>query len=178
MTKAGKFSILIFLFSSLLLFAQEKSFPEIDSLISKSERFLDVNPDSTLKYAFKSAELSQAKNSSYFLAKSYNAIGKSYRKLDDIDNQITYFQKAETIAAATSDEKLKAQIALNLANAFYSKGNYDEAFSSFRKAQTMGEKLNSQDLLYEAFMGMGDIYAHEEKRSLASTENYFSKALR
>lgn len=177
MKKAGTFLILIFLFSPLGLFAQDKSFPEIDSLLSKSARFLDNAPDSALKYSFQSAELSQSKNSSYFLAKSYNAIGKSYRKLDDIDNQITYFQKAETIAAATSDEKLKAQIALNLANAFYIKGNYDEAFSSFRKAQTMGEKLNSQDLLYEAFMGMGDIYAHEEKRNLDSTENYFNKAL-
>ena len=91
--KTGIFSFLI-LFFSAETFAQEKSIPEIDNLLSKSEKLANLNVDSALNYAFKAAELSEKKNDSSCIAKSYVAIGNLYDNMDEADNAVTYYQKS------------------------------------------------------------------------------------
>lgn len=178
MKKAAALSFIVYLFSSFLLFAQKNSIPAIDTLIAKSERFLDVNTDSMLRYAFKAAELSQLKKSSYYIAKSYIAIGNVYDKLENFDTQIAYLQKAKNAASLTSDERLKMKIAVGLAEALYNKGKMDEALSLSRKTQSMILFLHDSDLLYKIYFLQGTVYLHEEKQNLDSAYYYFDKTLR
>ena len=178
MKKTGTFLLFLFLFSSIRFFAQEKSFPEIDSLLSKSERFLKTKTDTALKYAFMAAEFSHRNKSDFYLAKSFIAIGDAFYKSDDVEKEIQYYQKANDAAANTSDKKLKIQTAIGLAEVlFVNKGNYDDAFLIFQKAKTMIETTSDTDLLYKIYVFQGNIFKSPEKRNLDSSENYFNKAL-
>jgi serine phosphatase RsbU (regulator of sigma subunit) len=175
MKKAGAYLLSIYLLSCSILLAQKRSIPEIDSLLAKSERLAESSPDSMLKFAFKSAELSQSRNSPDHLARSYRAIGKAYGKLNELDNQISYFQKAQKIASTSSDEKLKTEITLSLAGAFFNKGKLDEAFLLFRKIKTSVEKSNDSKTLYEVYSWESSLFINDD--NLDSAEYCYDKML-
>src|ERR1051326_1176808 len=160
--------VLIFLLNGKI-FSQD-----IDALLSKSEKFLETKPDSSLKYAFLAEEQSQKKNDITQMAKAFLAIGNAFDKTESLDNEIFYFKKAVECIKNSEDEKLKAKIYLSLGEAYFGKGNYDEAFLNFRKAQITGGKFNDKELLYGVYWGLGGIYIYEEKRNLDSAENYFN----
>jgi len=177
MKKIGSFIIFISLLSVPHLFAQDKSFPQIDSLLSKSERLLNNKPDSALKYSFQAAEISQSKNSALYLARSYLSIGRIFNKLNDGDNEIAYKQKANKAAENISDQKLKTLITISLSEALLNKGNFDDALMFSQKAKTMAEKLNDRDLLYKIYFLKGTIFLFGEERVPDSANYYYNKAL-
>jgi serine phosphatase RsbU (regulator of sigma subunit) len=175
MIKVRSLTLFLTLFFSVILFAQEKTYPEIDTLLSRGEKFLDVNADSMLKYAFRSAELSQAKNSTSQLARSFYLIGKAYGELSEVDNQITYFQKALELTSAVSNEKFNTEISLSLAEALFGKGKPDEAYLLFKKVKASAEKSNDKDMLYEAYAWQGNLCISENRWD--SAEYFINKMI-
>lgn len=177
MNQAGKyFFFFILSFSSLNIYSQNYSIPEIDSLLSKSERMAATNPDSMLRLAFKAAEMSEVKKSSSYLAKSYFAIGKAYDQTDDLDNEIIYFKKAVETSETTSDSFFTVNSIISLATAFFGKGNYDESYYYFKKAKSLGEAMNNNNLLFEIYSGLGNIFIFDEKKNLDTAVFYYNKA--
>src|ERR1051325_8540385 len=108
---------------------------ELDSLLAKSERLVQSKMDSSLRLAFMAAELSQQKKDQVYITRSYIAIGNTYDNMDDADNAITYYKKSIEASKNVTDESLKMTATLSLAQAYFDKGNYDEALMWFRKAK-------------------------------------------
>lgn len=178
MKKMPAFLFSVLLLSSLNISAQKNVSVQIDTLLARSERLLDLTQtDSALNFAFRAAVLSQRFSDANSLARSYLRIAETYDQSNEADLSVTYLLKADDAARNTSDQKLKTEILVNLAYAFFNKGNYDEALSSSRKAQSKGEKLNDNDLLYRIYIVMGNLYLQEEIRNPDSSAYYINKSL-
>ncbi|MBI3500841.1 MAG: DUF559 domain-containing protein [Bacteroidetes bacterium] len=163
------FLSLCFLFSAPCSFSQN-----IDALLSRSENVLKTNSDSALNYAFLAAEASHRQKDTLHIAKSYQKIGLIYDDMDDADKEVFYFRKAYEAAKNISDAHLKMEITVNVAEAFFDKGNYDESFLWFKKAKSLSGELKDNGLLYRIYSGIGHIFTRKELRNLDSAEIYYT----
>src|SRR6185369_13904092 len=118
MNKALPLSFLLFLLLPFQLFSQKNNFTQIDSLLAQSTRLTSSHTDSSLRLAFRAAELSEKSADATRMAKSFQRIAEVYEMSDDIDMLIFYYQKALDAASKTSDSKLITYTTFNLGRSY------------------------------------------------------------
>ncbi len=155
----------------------QKNESKIDTLLSKSKRFLEINTDSSFRYAFLAAEKSQVKNSTRYLALSYRALANAFSKSDDADMTIAYFEKAFAEAEKCNDDTLRTVISFEVADAYYKKGNYDQSELQLQKAKKMADKINNKEILFNCYKQLFYIYILPINNQTDSAQKYIEASL-
>lgn len=170
-------AFLIIISGCAFSFSQEDDLAKIDSLLAKSSTQLAVSSDSSLKYAFLAAE--QSLNSTLFckLVQSYRAIANAYKKSDDADNTIFYFEKALKSTDQCNDKTNLDELTFDLAYAHYSKGSYDQAELLLRQAKKMAEKSSNEKILFNSYNYLGKLYLVFYTQYVYSAFYYFNMAM-
>ena len=108
---------------------------------------------------FKSAiQYFQEVNRTTGLAIAYDALGVSYGKLKDYQQNIYYDSLALSIADTLQVPFIKMTVLLNYGKAYKLNGQIDRSLSLTNKALNLAKKVNNQRHLAKAYNQLGSIY--------------------
>ncbi len=105
------------------------------------------NLEVALENFLRAAQIAQEKEFSKLLGESYGSIATVYNALEDFNNAIFYFRKAEEIFINKHDSINIGLTAINIGYAFYNLGDYESSTVEYERAQTILQDLNYPNLL-------------------------------
>ena len=137
--------------------------------------YYDGEYDEALKYNFESLALREKENDLKEIAIACNNIGLVYYKIKDFDTAIKYFKRAIDLKEQTGGDG-KEYALVNLGLCYSELKAYDSAIHQYEKAIKICDDNCGEDILVEAFNGLGVAYYTVDE--LESAYDYFNKALK
>lgn len=119
------------------------------------------NLDSSKIFALKGIEIAEKSNNQYTLGKLYNNLGNIDYKKEDFINSVNNYQKAASIQTKLGNEKEKALVFYNLANAFVKTNNLDSAKLYYNLSVELAKTTHYNQVLYSDYLGLSQLYATE-----------------
>ncbi len=143
-----------------VLLSKSKGVRYITIINNISEEYLNIQPDSSKKYALTVLTLLKHTSFSKELAAAYDNLGKSYYLKNNIDSALFNFTKSLNIRKRINDTLGIGLSFENLGLIYYQKGEYEKAieshlqalfiFKKFRNPKNISRTLNNIGLAYSA----------------------------
>jgi tetratricopeptide (TPR) repeat protein len=182
--------IVLFIFSTLNLFAQNKSdtlnLIWENTLNPDSVRFKaladyyilnnQVQPEASLNMLEYYYQLARKKNNIKELYNVANDRGGIYRLLNQLDTSMFYYKEAEQLAAQLNEPALKAVIIGNIGNIYANKNDYKTALTYFSDAYKLFKSINDKRGTSRMLTGIGSVYLYIQNYELAI--QYYQQALK
>jgi len=92
---------------------------------------------------------------------------KVHKAMEQYDEARDFARVAQRVAARLSNQVYASNMLILLAEIDMHDGAYTEALSSFHRALTQAEAQNDEILKCQAHLGIGNVYYHQERDSLA-----------
>jgi CHAT domain-containing protein/tetratricopeptide (TPR) repeat protein len=100
----------------------------------------------------------------------YN-IGFAYFKLGDLPNAREFFSQSLSAASLAGKKVIQAQNYNRLGDLYRELGSWNESKDSYRLAQAVGREIGQSNAIWEAYAGLGALYA-AQKEIPPAIENY------
>ena len=175
MTK--KLTILLVLFCTLIVSAQNSDSSAIDDVMTWLEAHVDSTIDSTELgiNSRKAILLSKQSNNKHTLAQSYRYLAIYHKEYSKLDSALFYFNKAKDIYTTQNDEYGLANTFMDLKALHTIRANYSEAKNFVYKALELYEKLDNQKGIALSYAHIGDLLYYENNYNEAV--KYCDKAI-
>ncbi len=157
--------------------AQKQNFTAADSLLKlaaaqnepsiKADIYLELNKKyivsgdnkNGLVYAQKALELSEKSNKQLEVGKALNALGNTYRELQDNSKSLENYQKALNIFQQINDKKYQMRALANIGYFYnYNFFNYPKALEYYQKALELENDNEDIEMRAKLFSLIGDLY--------------------
>ncbi len=180
-----KYFILVFLFSSFLLFGNKDSLLQVMENAKKEQKpavvlniankLADNSPDSSKYFAEKGIRICKETGLELYLPSFYNVLAKAYTNQNKYTSALEAANQALTYSRETNDPKQKF-IALNHLGAVYHYfGNYEEAIHFLIEALKLSDDIEDQAIIAETYGNLGTLYKDLKKYNKAI--EYFTQML-
>jgi tetratricopeptide (TPR) repeat protein len=188
--------MVLLLFDSLLLIAQQHKSQKLDSLLKiyNSEKYdtfsvekktiilntlsylyLDMNPSMTVPYAQSSLELSRKHHNQKGMSYALNMLGSSYFFLGEYDKSISYFIESLEILKQEKDSSAIAGLMCNIATIHGASKNWNKCLDYNYQALAILEKLKDKGGIARVFNNIGMV--HENQNNLDTALYYYNMSL-
>ena len=125
------------------------------------------NYKKSIDYLHKALGQKGAHGNKVLLAQIHNNLGNGYSKLGEIDSAYYFFNKAYEINLESNNVKSQAASVVGLSDYYYHKKQYQKSKELAMKAYTIGEKLNSLDVIRESADQLFKAYSYLGKTDSA-----------
>jgi signal transduction histidine kinase len=127
------------------------------------------------QYLGKAEEIFSTIQDSTGLADCYISYGHLYHKLQDIANEIKYFEKAYQVYNSKKNPDRLAVCALNLAESYFSNKEHSKSRQLVEEAVALCKESNQFQVLSACYKLLGDLELINNNKEIAS--DYFLKVL-
>jgi tetratricopeptide (TPR) repeat protein len=125
--------------------------------------YLDLKqPKKAKEYHLTAIKLNLEREDELLLAQSYNYLGNVFRKTNQPDSALYYYQKSLEIFTPAQEKQWLAVVNINIASIYYNNGEYSKALefclTSFSKASEVGAIINIEEasgLLHKLYAKTG-----------------------
>lgn len=127
------------------------------STVNLGETYYKLGDDSTaLFYLFQSKKACEGTE---YLPYTLNYIGKVYLKQKKYDEAIKIHKEAYGISKSLDLKLDQTQTLVGLAQAYYSKGNIEDAIATYKKSLEVGIPMKAMTEIKDAYQGLAESYS-------------------
>jgi len=126
------------------------------------------NYQKALEFLLQKLKIEEARNSPRNLASVLINIGILYINLEQYNEALVYYKRADSVITQYNVKDLRYYIANNLGDVYERLNVNDSAYNYFTRAVEIATALNDDDLKGTSIIGLGHIYLKQQKFSLAS----------
>lgn len=126
------------------------------------------NYQKALEFLLQKLKIEEDRNSPRNLASVLINIGILYINLEQYNEALVYYKRADSVVTRFNVKDLQYYIANNLGDVYERLNLNDSAFNYFTRAVAMATALNDDDLKGTSIVGLGHIYLKQKKFDLAS----------
>ena len=101
--------------------------------------------DSSLYYKQLSIDLLEKNKMSFELAEQYYSLGYTYKVLDELDKAIVLYNKSLSLAKELELMSMQMKYTRELADLYYLKNNYKNAYELMRNQAILADSINSEE---------------------------------
>lgn len=133
------------------------------------------NYPKALNFYFDKLKLDETEKYPRNLASTYINIGVLYIYLQEYENALTYYRKADSLIRIFDIKELEYYASNNLGDVYERLNTNDSALMFFSKALAIAVKMDDKDLTGASMVGMGHVYSKENNLNLSL--QYYLQAL-
>ncbi len=126
------------------------------------------NYQKALEFLLQKLKIEEARNSPRNLASVLINIGIVYINLEQYNEALVYYKRADSVITQNDVKDLQYYIANNLGDVYERLNLNDSAYNYFTRAVQIATALNDDDLKGTSIIGLGHVYLKQQKFDLAS----------
>jgi len=126
------------------------------------------NYQKALEFLLQKLKIEENRNSPRNLASVLINIGIVYINLEQYNEALVYYKRADSVVTEFDVKDLQYYIANNLGDVYERLNLNDSAYNYFTRAVQIATSLNDDDLKGTSIIGLGHIYLKQQKFELAS----------
>ncbi|MES2515353.1 MAG: tetratricopeptide repeat protein, partial [Bacteroidota bacterium] len=172
-SKSALYSLLFFALCFFATTAQSylQDSIKINSYISKTQFFTEVNADSSLYYSTAAYQLAKNTSNNFLKCRATLNLGYVYQNISDYRKGTLYFKESIALAEKGNFKQLQAQAYNGFANMFAIQNQFTQAAEYFNKALDISKEINDLRKVSVILMNLGNI-----EYNFACLNGDFSKA--
>ncbi len=146
----------------------------LNTYLDLAKSYIDINVDSSRKYATIALEPSQKLNYYKGITNSINLLGNCEQRKGNLDSAMLYYEEYRKMAIANSDDKGMAIVLNNIGIIYMQKGQYNDALAAYFEAIDFEKKVGDQRGLAQGLNNIGVVHYH--MGDIANTLVYLKKS--
>lgn len=157
-----------------LLHQDESDTSQLITYLEISQNYIDIDVDSSRKYANIALAPSQKLNFYKGITKAINLLGNCQQRKGNLDSAMILYKRYKQMAMANSDDKGMAIVMNNIGIIHMQKGKYNEALAAYFEAIDYEKKVGDERGLAQGLNNIGVVHYH--MGDIPNTLVYLKKA--
>jgi adenylate cyclase len=160
---------------NLLIKSNEDSL-KVNSQIALANKFLGINPDSTIFYSLKAKQLAEQLGYKNGLGYALKSIGMGYYFKGNYVEVLRYWQQSLKTFESTGNRLGVANLSNNLGAVNFNKGDDSKAIDYYLQSLKISEEIGDKLRIATALVNIGGVYANKEN-TYGMALDYYHRSL-